>query len=201
MALNTTRYYNYAIFFSDGSLAGFLYFLYWYTIIRVGGLDFFFHTYIYILWEFHNPKWQTHSIIQRGSYGTVVLLFSVFGTLIIPGAPWGRSYHDGLPPQNDDLKISNGKLTKRRENVWKCKHFFWIILVYKPWEAMWIPTMKRVLPCLGCFMLFLSFGEQNIPHFASRLAWRQALMPTLTRDQQAPACGSNRLDLQNDGKT
>ena len=88
MALNTTRYYNYAIFFSDGSLAGFLYFLYWYTIIRVGGLDFFFHTYIYIyiLWEFHNPKWQTHSIIQRGSYGTVVLLFSVFGTLIIP---WG----------------------------------------------------------------------------------------------------------------
>lgn len=49
MALNTTRYYNYAIFFSDGSLAGFLYFLYWYTIIRVGGLDFFFpHIYIYI---------------------------------------------------------------------------------------------------------------------------------------------------------
>jgi len=50
-------------------------------------------------------------------------------------------------------------------------------------------------------MLFLSFGEQNIPHFASCLAWRQALMPTLTRDQQAPACGSTRLDLQNDGKT
>lgn len=162
----------------------------------------FFSTHIYIYCgNFTIPSDKLTPSFRGVAMAPLCFFFRCLARWSSPGAPWGRSYHDGLPPQNDDLKISNGKLTKRRENVWKCKHFFWIILVYKPWEAMWIPTMKRVLPCLGCFMLFLSFGEQNIPHFASRLAWRQALMPTLTRDQQAPACGSNRLDLQNDGKT
>ena len=140
------------------------------------------HIYIYIYCgNFTIPSDKlTPSFRGVGIYGTVVCL------LIIPRdtPKIGRSYHDGLPPQNDDLKISNGNSKsqrgeKNRENV---DTFF------GSYESYWYihHGRQRGIPSISGATMFGAPGADANAH-------PRSTGPSLRL--------KNRLELQNDGKT